>query len=252
MHVEADLDLADGLDLDRALAHGAEAQKALGSVESLDVRRAKALGDLARTQTALDLHTQGSTSARSEDGLPTAREVELHVHFDAAFVADGEAVRTVFGPTGRLEERQRLVLLDQVKAWCGDTRTKVTIKPVIDLNAELSAPGYDIPDRIREQVVLRDRTCVHPWCTRPARSADVDHVVEFDHDAEAEGRPQPGPTTSSNLAALCRFHHRLKTFSAWTYRMIAPGVFEWTSPHGHRYLRDRHGTRRIDEPPERP
>jgi hypothetical protein len=82
--------------------------------------------------------------------------------------------------------------------------------------------------------------------------------VEYDHDAEAEGREQPGPTTSSNLAALCRFHHRLKTFTAWTYCMVAPGVFEWTSPHGHRYLRDRNGTTRINEredpvaPPDRP
>jgi hypothetical protein len=103
--------------------------------------------------------------------------------------------------------------------------------------------------------VLRDKTCVHPWCTRPARGADVDHVIEFDHDAEAEGRPQPGPTKTSNLATLCRFHHRLKTFTPWTYQMTAPGVFEWTSPHGHRYLRDRHGTTRIDpdaEPDESP
>jgi hypothetical protein len=161
----------------------------------------------------------------------------------------------VFGPTGRLEERHKLLLLDQVKAWCADSRTTITIKPVIDLNAELSAPGYEIPKPIREQVALRDRTCTFPWCTRPARSADVDHVVEYDHDAEAEGRPQPGPTTSSNLACLCRFHHRLKTFTAWTYRVIAPGVFEWTSPHGHHYLRDRHGTTRTepdDEPPDRP
>ena len=38
------------------------------------------------------------------------------------------------------------------------------------------------------------------------------------------------------------------------YRMVAPGVFEWTSPHGHHYRRDRIGTTRIDEPdpPERP
>src|SRR5687767_11318801 len=50
LHLEADLDLADGLDLDRALSHGAAAQAALGSTESLAVRRAKALGDLARTQ----------------------------------------------------------------------------------------------------------------------------------------------------------------------------------------------------------
>ena len=93
-----------------------------------------------------------------------------------------------------------------------------------------------------------------PWCTRPARRCDVDHVVEFDHDAEGEGRPQPGPTATSNLAALCRYHHRLKTFTAWRYRMVEPGIFEWTSPHGHLYRRDRTGTTRIDEPesPDRP
>ena len=143
-----------------------------------------------------------------------------------------------------MEEGQRLVLLDQVKDWCGDSRTKVTVKPVIDLNAQLSTPAYEVPDRIREQVILRDRTCVFPWCTRPARGCDIDHVIAHDHDAEAEGRPQPGPTQTDNLAALCRFHHRLKTHTAWRYRMVEPGVFEWTSPHGHHYRRDRTGTTR--------
>ncbi len=250
LHVEADLDLADALDLDRSLVNGAALQKALGSTETLDVRRAKALGDLARTQTALDLFTQGSIGTLGGNGLPATREVVLHAHFDAASAGD----TTVFGPTGRLEEGQRLVLLDQIKGWCGDSLTKVTIKPVIDLNAELSTPAYAVPDRIREQIVLRDRSCVFPWCTRPARGCDIDHVVEFDQDAESEGRPQPGPSTTSNLAALCRYHHRLKTFTAWTYHMVAPGVFEWTSPHGHRYRRDRTGTTRSDEPepPDRP
>jgi hypothetical protein len=128
------------------------------------------------------------------------------------------------------------------------------MKPVIDLTADLSTTAYEVPDRIREQVVLRDRTCVFPWCGRPARGCDIDHVDEFDHDAEAEGRSQPGPTTTSNLAALCRFHHRLKTHTGWHYDMVEPGVFEWTSPHRHRYRRDHTGTRRIDEtdPPERP
>ncbi len=140
------------------------------------------------------------------------------------------------------------MLLDQLQSWCGDSRTKITIKPVIDLNQEKAAPGYAIPDRIRDHIVLRDRTCVFPWCARPARGCDVDHVTEHDHDAEAEGRPQPGPTHTDNLAALCRFHHRLKTHSAWRYRMTAPGVFEWTSPHGHRYRRDRTGTTALDPP----
>ena len=28
--------------------------------------------------------------------------------------------------------------------------------------------------------------------------------------------------------------------------MTAPGVFVWTSPHGHEYLRDHTGSRPID------
>ncbi|WP_165354318.1 HNH endonuclease signature motif containing protein [Nocardioides glacieisoli] len=250
MRFEAELDIADALDLNQALSQKAAEQKALGSTESLDVRRAKALGDLARTQTALDLHTAGQGSSRTEDKLPVAREVVLHAHFPAESVGE----QTVFGPIGRLEEGQRLVLLDQLQSWCGDSRTKITIKPVIDLNAHLTAPGYDIPDRIRDQVILRDRTCVFPWCTRPARGCDVDHVIAYDHDAAAEGQAQPGPTTSANLACLCRFHHRLKTHTAWRYRMVAAGVFEWTSPHGHRYRRDHTGTVTIDDhgPPDIP
>ncbi|GIM62606.1 hypothetical protein Pve01_77500 [Planomonospora venezuelensis] len=256
MRLEAEIDLADAIDLDRVLAQGAATQAALGSTESLNVRRAKALGDLARTQTALDLHTTGSAAARTEDAdrLPAAREVVLHAHFDAHFDASTVDEQTVFGPTGRLEEGQRLVLLDQVKAWCADSRTKVTIKPVIDLNTQLATDAYEIPDRIREQVILRDRTCVFPRCTRPARRCDVDHIIPRDPDAQADGRPQPGPTQTDNLAALCRGHHRLKTFTAWRYEMIAPGIYEWTSPHGYRYRRDHDGTTALDDarPPDRP
>ena len=260
VRLEAEIDLADGLDLHQALAHGAALQKALGSQESLDARRAKALGDLARTQTSLDLHdTAGGRVASDSAGgrvageervgvsrpdLPAAREVVLHARFDASLSGD----TTVFGPTGRLEEGQRLLLLEQLRSWCADSRTKIPVKPVIDLNQPKTAPGYEIPDRIRDHVVLRDRTCVFPFCARPARGCDVDHVIEYDHDAEADYRPQPGPTETDNLGALCRFHHRLKTHTAWHYRMTAPGIFEWTSPHGHRYRRDRTGTTALDPP----
>jgi hypothetical protein len=254
LRIEAELDIADALDLDRAVAHHAATQKALGSELPLDARRAKALGDLARTQTALDLAFQDgavkgdgndeSTESDDQPNLPAARQVVIHAHFDASLSGD----QTAFGPTGRMENGQRLALLDQIRSWCADSRTKVTVKPVIDLNTQLTAQGYDIPDRIREQVQLRDRTCVFPRCTRPARACDVDHVIPYDHDADADGRPQPGPTSTNNLACLCRFHHRLKTHSAWRYEMTSPGVFEWTSPHGHRYRRDHTGTTDLDPP----
>ena len=51
-----ELDLADALDLDAAVAAGAQALKDLGSTDTLDVRRATAVGDLARRQLTLDLN----------------------------------------------------------------------------------------------------------------------------------------------------------------------------------------------------
>ena len=47
-HLDADLDLADALDLDAALSEGAARLADLGCEDSLDVRRAHALGELAR------------------------------------------------------------------------------------------------------------------------------------------------------------------------------------------------------------
>ena len=53
--IHGELDLADALDLDAALAQGARTLRALGSTESLDVRRSIAAGQIARNQLALDL-----------------------------------------------------------------------------------------------------------------------------------------------------------------------------------------------------
>ena len=53
--VHGELDLADALDLEQAVAGLAAQLKDLGSEDSLDVRRAAAVGELARNQLALDL-----------------------------------------------------------------------------------------------------------------------------------------------------------------------------------------------------
>ena len=172
-------------------SHGAATQAALGSTESLDVRRAKALGDLARTQTALDLHTSGAGTARGTDGLPAAREVVLHAHLDATLSGDTTAFASDRAARGRPTAgpaRPDQVVVCRLAHQGDDQARHRPQRRAVDTDA------YAVPDRIREQVVLRDTTCVFPRCTRPARGCDIDHVIAHDPDAEAEGRPQPGPT----------------------------------------------------------
>ena len=133
----------------------------------------------------------------------------------------------------RVENQHRIVTADQIRTWCANPDTEVIVKPVIDLNEHIHVEGYEVPDRFAEQVTLRDHTCVFPWCTRSARKIDADHVIPY-----AEG----GTTSSDNIAPLCRRHHRLKTHTSWTYTMLEPGSFLWSSPHGYQFLRDHHGT----------
>ncbi len=226
--VHGELDLADALDLEAAVQAGAEALKAAGSDEGLDARRAAALGALARGETALDLRAADVAPAPR----PARRDLTLFVHLGDSDVAEIEG--------------HGLVTKAQVAAWCGAPEARITVRPVIDLNQPQSAPGYAVPDRIRQQVVLRDRTCVFPWCTRNARRCDLDHVVAFHPERE---RRDPGAQTSTeNLAPLCRRHHRIKTHGGWAYTMLEPGTYLWRSPRGYSYLRDRGGTQDLTPP----
>ena len=234
MQLEAELDIADALDLEAAVAAGAEQRARLGSTEPLDVRRAQAVGDLARRQPALDLSSDTPAPA-------VRRQVVLHVHLSDA------AVHRSDDPVARLERGNSLVSVEHVRAWCGNA--DVVVKPVIDLDACHEADSDQVSTAIAEHVALRDQTCVFPWCTRPARACrpgghgcDGDHVVP---------RAKGGPTCSCNIAPLCRRHHRLKTHAPWRYVVVDPGTYLWSSPHGYQFLRDHTGTLDVsrDRPP---
>ena len=216
------LDAADAHDLNTAITTGAHQLAQLGCEESLDVRRSLAAGALARGQLSLDLD----------------REIVLHVHLAADSVDEpGEL------GLARVEETRTVVTTDHIRTWCGTAGT-ITVKPVIDLADHVHVAAYEIPDRIAERTDLRDLHCVFPYRTRPAKRCDHDHI-----------RPYPsGPTSTDNIAPLCRHHHRLKTHARWSYTPIETGTYLWTSPHGLTFIRDHTGTLDVTplgRPPDR-
>jgi hypothetical protein len=221
MRVQAELDIPDALDLEAAVAAGAEQRTALGSTERLDVRRAQAVGDLARGQTPLDLlpgPTGGSTGEREARGV-APRQVVLYLHLAQAALAGGD-------PVVRLERGNALVTAEQVRAWCGRPDTHITVKPVLDLDACTWSSGDRVTPAIAEKVAVRDQTCVFPWCARPARRCrpdQHDHPCDNDH---AHPPPRPGRRHLfvQHRTALCRRHHRLKTHSPWNYVVVDPGT----------------------------
>src|SRR4051812_25863719 len=233
--VTGTLDLADALDLDAAVTRGAADLKELGCEESLDVRRSLAVGVMARRQLTLDLNPHDADEDPDRTRQTKARQVVLYVHISQAALT-GTSVGGC--DQARVENTRGFVSADQVRGWCANPDTQVTVKPVIDLNGHLRVDAYEVPDRLKEHIVLRDGHCVFPGCGRPARRADNDHI-----DEHAGG----GETDNVNLAPLCRGHHRHKTHGGWTYVMLQPGIYLWRSPLGQRALVTGAGTTYLDQ-----
>ena len=201
------LEHTDALALETALKAGAHALGVEHPELPLDVRRAKALGLLA-----------DQTLAGNESGVG-GRELVIYTHHDT---------RQTHGIVG-VEGTGSVFTIEQLAEWCQHANTRVSIRPVLDLDEDLSTDSYAPTARQREQAILTCPTCVFPGCARSARRCDLDHITAW-----AAG----GATESWNLAPLCRLHHRLKTHGHWTYTRLTKTSFEWTSPLGRVYLSD--------------
>ncbi|MBM9458303.1 HNH endonuclease [Nocardioides sp. zg-536] len=227
------LDAADAADLDDAVGRRASLLGRLGSEDSLDVRRAVAVGELARNDLELDLLTTdvetGEVTVRS-----AGRKAEIAVHITDTMLGETN-------PVGRWHDSRRPVLKDQIREWLR-TATSITVQPVIDLAGCDPVDRYEIPTRHRKQVELRDTTCRFPGCTTRAERCDLDHRIPH-----SEG----GPTCPCNEFPCCRRHHRAKTHSDWTYTVLEPGNLLWRSPHGRLFHVGPSGTRALDLPRRR-
>lgn len=246
-HLEA---LGDTVDLTKfhdLVCDQAAALGRLGDTDSLGQRKAKALGVIADAQATLDdllTRTDPEADAPAPDhGILTKVRARQHSYLRTRLfvhVSLSDVVARSSGAAGaQVGEVERLgpMTVDLIRSWLDGTHATVT--PVIDLNREWSVERHDPPPTMREQVVLRDRHCVFPWCDRDARAGDLDHIQAYDSNGP------PGQTCPDNLAPLCRRHHRCKTHGRWRYRRNEDGTYTWTSPHRHEYLVTNDGTRRI-------
>ncbi|WP_460752364.1 HNH endonuclease signature motif containing protein [Myceligenerans cantabricum] len=110
---------------------------------------------------------------------------------------------------------------------------RLVTDPVTGILTDYSTTAYQPPPRLRTAIQARDGVCAHPHCDRTAERCDLDHIEPFDGDHTY--RPgEPGQTRASNLHALCRKHHNLKTLAGWQVeRDPVTGAETWASPTGH-------------------
>ena len=211
------LDTLDALHLDHTLADLATGLRRLGDTDPLEVRRAKAVGVLADPQQALDLLQTGELTPR------TGGRVELYLHLDATDLTDPSR-------SGVEVERLGAATRDLLAGWLGrPDLAGITVRPVLDLHAPDAVDRHDPPTWMRHTAVLADTTCVFPGCSRDSRRCDLDHIDAY---VSLEDGGPPSQTRLSNLAPLCRTHHRLKTHARWTYQRLADNHYLWTTPTG--------------------
>ena len=98
---------------------------------------------------------------------------------------------------------------------------------------DVGTTRYRPPAPLGRHVRLRDVTCRWPGCLCPAERCDLDHTSPWPN----------GDTSAENLTALCRRHHRLKTFGRYRVErsdrdetvVVGPlGRQLLTTPHDYR------------------
>ncbi len=260
----ARLDTEDALALDQTISDLSNALAAAGSTEPVDQRRATALGILADPRAALDLLTGAG------NGTPTNRTATLVVHIAAepncahrdprALLGQASGLRGTGAGTGAsvTSTDQRSVIANDLTAFAprftariegvgpldGETlrrflgHSRVTVRPVVDLNTAPAVDAYEIPARLREHVQARNPVEAFPFSARRSPGLDLDHTDPYQTSAP----PGTLQTRAENLGPLSRRVHRAKTARAWNVVQTEPGTFVWTSRHGFRYEVSPHGT----------
>ena len=183
------------------------------------------LADPANVMAMVD----GTTAANSVFTPKT--QVYVHMHMDNLDDWENLARVELLGP----------VLISQIADITKGSRVKLT--PVVHCgSAGTTVDSYEIPDRIRRQVLAREPHDVFPWASTPSRRLDLDHTIPY--------KPgQTGQTRPDNLGPLSRKAHRIKTHADWKLTQPEEGIYIWESAAGQKVQVDATGTHPIKPDP---
>jgi hypothetical protein len=143
-----------------------------------------------------------------------AERYQVVVHVDAAVLADADA------PGQTVVEGARIAAETSQGLACDATR--VVMRHDADGQiTEVGARTRTIPPALRRALQHRDRGCRFPGCG--SRFGQGHHIRHWAHG---------GPTTLSNLATLCRRHHRAVHEDGYQVTREADGALSFQTPWG--------------------
>jgi hypothetical protein len=87
---------------------------------------------------------------------------------------------------------------------------------------ELGRSSRVVSPTQRNALAVRDRGCVFPGCQRPLAWCEAHHLRHWLHG---------GPTDLTNLALVCRAHHRAVHEGGWRLARAPDGRLTATPPH---------------------
>ena len=149
-----------------------------------------------------------------DPGTPAER-YQVVVHVDATVLADASQ-----SGQSELEDGMRVPAGTSQRLACDATR--VVMRHEADGRVtEVGARTRTIPPAMRRALHHRDRGCRFPGCG--ARFSQAHHIHHW---------AQGGPTTLSNLALLCRRHHRAVHEEGYKLERQPDGALQFRRPDG--------------------
>ena len=149
------------------------------------------------------------------DPGPASERYQVVVHVDAPVLADAEALGQSV-----LEDGARVSAETSQRLACDASR--VVMQHARDGRVvEVAARTRTIPPALHRALRHRDRGCRFPGC-----------VVRFGEGHHIRHWAQGGPTKLSNLALLCRRHHRAVHEEGYQVERLPDGELQFRRPNG--------------------